>query len=325
MRPAKHLLSYQTSRCGPATNNRREGNADLDRARGGELSTTTTEMPKDVAASSALDKPTYQHYVLLMLFFGYVFNVIDRSSVLGAVLPSIKKEIAASNFQMGLLGGLAFSLFYSFLGVPLARLADRWSRVNVLALSIALWSAATATCGLAWNYISLFTSRVFTAVGEAGGSPPSHSLISDYFPRSKRGTALAVYAMSVPLGTSIGNALSGWLNVWFGWRMTFAIVGIPGVIFRGADVAHRQGAAARLFGRSRCETSSPGPAVLRRVQVLCSGATPSCTCRSPRRCIRSFGIRERSGTRASSFGRTASTRARPASYLAIFSLDRRHR
>ncbi len=87
--------------------------------------------------------------MLLILFFGYVFNVIDRSSVLGAVLPSIKKEIAASNFQMGLLGGLAFSVFYSFLGIPLARLADRWSRVNVLAISVALWSAATATCGLA--------------------------------------------------------------------------------------------------------------------------------------------------------------------------------
>jgi len=178
-----------------------------------------------------LDKPTYQYYVLLMLFFGYVFNVIDRSSVLGAVLPSIKKEIAASNFQMGLLGGLAFSLFYSFLGIPLARLADRWSRVNVLALSIALWSAATATCGLAINYLSLFTSRIFTAVGEAGGSPPSHSLISDYFSRSKRATALAVYAMAVPVGTSIGNAFAGWFNVWYGWRMTFALVGIPGVLF----------------------------------------------------------------------------------------------
>ena len=182
-------------------------------------------------STSALDKPTYQYYVLLVLFFGYVFNVIDRSSVLGAVLPSIKKEIAASNFQMGLLGGLAFSVFYSFLGIPLARLADRWSRVNVLALSVALWSAATATCGLAFNYMSLFTSRVFTAIGEAGGSPPSHSLISDYFSRSKRATALAIYAMAVPVGTSIGNASAGWFNVWYGWRMTFALVGIPGIIF----------------------------------------------------------------------------------------------
>jgi MFS family permease len=177
-----------------------------------------------------LDKPAYRSYVLLMLVFGYIFNVIDRSSVLGAVLPSIKQEIAATNFQMGLLGGLAFSVFYSFLGVPIARLADSWSRVNVLALAIGLWSTATATCGLAWNYLSLFTARAMTAVGEAGGSPPSHSLISDYFPISKRATALAIYAMAVPLGTSIGNAFSGWLNVWYGWRMTFVIVGVPGIV-----------------------------------------------------------------------------------------------
>src|SRR5512143_1347694 len=201
------------------------------------LSTTTTDAATSGASGTTsetvLDKPAYQYYVLLMLFCGYIFNVIDRSSVLGAVLPSIKKEIAASNFLMGLLGGLAFSVFYSFLGIPLARLADRWSRVNVLALAIALWSAATATCGLAWNYLSLFTSRAFTAVGEAGGSPPSHSLISDYFPLSKRATALAVYAMAVPIGTSIGNALAGWFNVWYGWRTTFALVGIPGVLFAG--------------------------------------------------------------------------------------------
>jgi len=196
------------------------------------LSVTTTEVPKekDLAKSTALDKPTYQYYVLFMLVLGYIFNVIDRSSVFGAVLPSIKKEIHASDLAMGLLSGATFAVFYSFLGIPIARLADRWSRVNVLAISIALWSAATASCGAAWNYLSLFSARAGTAIGEAGGSPPSHSLISDYFPLSKRATALAIYAMSVPIGTSIGNYSSGWLNVWYGWRTTFVIVGLPGVI-----------------------------------------------------------------------------------------------
>lgn len=196
------------------------------------MSVTTTEAPKeqDLATSTALDKPTYQYYVLFMLVLGYIFNVVDRSSVFGAVLPAIKKEIAASDLEMGLLSGATFAVFYSFLGIPIARLADRWSRVNVLALSIALWSAATASCGAAWNYMSLFTSRAMTAVGEAGGSPPSHSLISDYFPISKRATALAIYAMAVPIGTSIGNYSSGWLNVWYGWRQTFVIVGFPGVV-----------------------------------------------------------------------------------------------
>jgi MFS family permease len=196
------------------------------------LSATTTEVPKekDLAQRTALDKPTYQYYVLFTLVLGYIFNVIDRSSVFGAVLPSIKKEIHASDLAMGLLSGATFAVFYSFLGIPIARLADRWSRVNVLALSIALWSAATTSCGAAWNYFSLFTSRAMTAVGEAGGSPPSHSLISDYFPISKRATALAVYAMSVPIGTSIGNYAAGWLNVEFGWRKTFVFIGLPGVL-----------------------------------------------------------------------------------------------
>jgi MFS family permease len=196
------------------------------------LSTTLTGAQSSTP-NAIFDKPAYQHYVLLMLVFGYIFNVIDRSSVLGAVLPSIREEIQASNFQMGLLGGLAFAVFYSFLGIPIARLADRWSRVNVLALAVTLWSTATALCGLAWNYTSLFTARALTAVGEAGGSPPSHSLISDYFPISRRATALAVYAMAVPFGTSLGNAVSGWLNVWYGWRMTFVIVGVPGIVLAG--------------------------------------------------------------------------------------------
>ena len=172
---------------------------------------------------------TYKWFVVLMLVIGYIFNVIDRG-VFGIVLPSIREEIPVSNFLAGLVGGFAFSVTYSFLGVPIARLADRWSRVNVLALAIGFWSLATGSTGLAVSFLTLFMARAMTAVGEAGGSPASHSLISDYFPLSKRATALAVYAMSVPIGTSIGNAFSGWFNVWYGWRWTFALVGLPGVV-----------------------------------------------------------------------------------------------
>jgi MFS family permease len=193
------------------------------------LSTVTSTDHPSSAASTDFDKPAYQHYVLAMLVLGYIFNVVDRG-VYGILLQSIKEEIQASDFLMGLLGGLAFSVCYSFMGIPIARLADRWSRVNVLSLAIAVWSLATATCGLAWNYLTLFLSRTMTALGEAGGSPPSHSLISDYFPISKRATALAVYAMAVPIGTAIGNYGSGWFNEWYGWRITFALVGLPGLI-----------------------------------------------------------------------------------------------
>ncbi len=149
--------------------------------------------------------------------------------MLGVLVEPIKQELAISDTAMGLLTGLAFAVFYSVMGVPIARLADRWSRVNVLALAISLWSLATAACGAAWNFASLFVFRSLTGVGEAGGSPPSHSLISDYFPLSKRATALAIYAMSVPFGTAIGNFASGWGNVYLGWRATFMLVGLPGL------------------------------------------------------------------------------------------------
>jgi len=176
-----------------------------------------------------LDSPTYQHYVLFVLVLGYIFNVIDRG-VLGVLLEPIKAELQVSDAAMGLLTGLGFAVFYSIMGVPIARLADRWSRVNVLAIAIALWTLATAACGAAHSYLSLFILRITTGIGEAGGSPPSHSLISDYFPQSRRATALAIYAMAVPIGTAIGNVASGWSNVFFGWRWTFVIVGLPGVL-----------------------------------------------------------------------------------------------
>jgi len=167
--------------------------------------------------------------VLVLLVLGYIFNVVDRGA-LGIPVQPIKEELQISDTAMGLLTGLAFAAFYSVMGVPIARLADRWHRVKVLSLAVGLWSLATAACGAAWNYASLFLFRSLTGVGEAGGSPPSHSLISDYFPRVKRATALAVYAMAVPIGTAIGNIVSGNANLMFGWRLTFVIVGLPGLL-----------------------------------------------------------------------------------------------
>ncbi len=193
------------------------------------MSTTTTELGGKARAPSLLDKPLYKYYVVGALVLGYVFNTIDRGAF-GVLVQPIKQTLHVSDTAMGLLTGLAFSFFYSIMGVPLGRLADRWSRVNVLALAIGLWSLATALCGAAFNYASLFVTRSATAVGEAGGTPPSHSLISDYFPISGRATALAVYAMAVPVGTAVGNIVSGHANVHFGWRVTFAIVGLPGLL-----------------------------------------------------------------------------------------------
>jgi MFS family permease len=188
--------------------------------------TVTRSVPE---TSGLLSKPGYAHYVLGALTLCYVINVMDRSQILAASVQAIKKEFGASDFQLGMLSGIPFALFYSLMGIPIAAWADRSSRRNVLALAVATWSAMTALFGMSVNFVMLFLARVGTAIGEAGGSPPSHSLISDYFPKGRRGTAFSVYALAVPIGTSIGAAFGGWGNQYLGWRMTFVAAGLPGI------------------------------------------------------------------------------------------------
>ena len=189
-----------------------------------------TTQPTPVAQSPLLTKTWYANYVLGALTLCYVANVIDRSQILAASLQAIKREFGASDFQLGMLTGLPFALFYSTMGIPIAAWADRSSRRNVLALAVATWSAMTAVFGMSVNYAMLFVARVGTAIGEAGGSPPSHSLISDYFPKLRRGTAFSIFALGVPIGTSLGAALGGWGNQTLGWRMTFVLAGVPGIM-----------------------------------------------------------------------------------------------
>ncbi len=144
----------------------------------------------------------YRNYALGVLFLGYVVNFIDRS-ILSILLEPIKHDLLLSDTELGLLGGLAFALFYATLGIPIAALADRWSRVKVLVISMVIWSAMTAACGMAGNFITLLLARIGVGVGEAGASPPSHSLISDYFPVEKRATALSIYALGLHVAESI--------------------------------------------------------------------------------------------------------------------------
>ena len=173
--------------------------------------------------------PIYRGYVLAVLFLGYVVNVMDRG-VLAVLIQSIKGEFALSDTELGILSGITFAFFYSTLGVPIAMWADRTVRRNVLAACCALWSAMTALCGMATGFWSLAAARAGTAVGEAGGSPPSHALISDYFPREQRGTALSLYALGVPVGAMLGQFLGGWFNEFYGWRQTFILIGLPGLL-----------------------------------------------------------------------------------------------
>ena len=184
----------------------------------------------EATRASAPDRftPGYSRYVLGVLFLAYVSNSVDRG-ILSILLEPIKQEFTLSDTDLGLLGGLAFAIFYSVLGLPIAALADRTNRRNVLAISIALWSIATALCGAAANFTQLVAARVGTAIGEAGGTPPSSAIIADYFPVQNRATALSIYALGIPIGAMIGSFGGGWGNEFFGWRWTFVGAGLPGL------------------------------------------------------------------------------------------------
>jgi len=171
----------------------------------------------------------YRQYVLGILLVVYVFNFIDRQ-ILSILLEPIRQDLKLSDTQLGFLSGVAFAIFYATLGIPIARLADRSSRVNVISWSLAAWSVMTAVCGLAANFWQLMLGRIGVAVGEAGASPASHSLISDYFVPETRASAMGIYAMGVPIGTLIGLLAGGWLVHFFDWRTAFIVVGLPGVL-----------------------------------------------------------------------------------------------
>ena len=167
--------------------------------------------------------------VLGVLVLVYISSYLDRQ-VLSILLPQIKAEFNVPDTYLGLLSGLAFALFYTTLGVPLGRVADRWSRINLLSICISVWSVMTALCGMAASFVHLLLARIGVGIGEAGCNPSAHSLISDYFPLGERATALATYATAVPLGSLLGLMLGGWLGENFGWRTAFIVVGLPGVL-----------------------------------------------------------------------------------------------
>lgn len=170
-----------------------------------------------------------RYYALGLLTVVYSFNFIDRQ-LLAILQESIKSDLGLSDSQLGLLTGFAFALFYVTAGIPIARWADRSNRRNIVALSLLVWSGMTAISGLVQNYIQLLLARVGVGVGEAGGSPPSHSIISDIFPPQKRASALGFYSTGVNIGILFGFLLGGWLNEFFGWRIAFMVVGGPGIL-----------------------------------------------------------------------------------------------
>lgn len=166
---------------------------------------------------------------LALLTLTYFFSYMDRQ-ILAILLELIKADLKLSDTQLGLLAGFAFALFYAGLGIPVARFADKANRRNIIAVSLALWSLMTALCGLAQNYVQLLLARIGVGVGEAGSSPPSHSIIADLYPVEKRASAMAIYSLGVVLGGGFGTMIGGWLASHYGWRVAIIAVGIPGII-----------------------------------------------------------------------------------------------
>lgn len=166
---------------------------------------------------------------MVILFFVYVLNFLDRQ-IINILAESIKRDLHLADWQLGLLTGFAFAVFYAAAGIPIARYAERGNRKNIIGIAVALWSGFTVLCGLAGNFVQLLLCRFGVGVGEAGGVPPAHSLITDITPQQKRASALAFFHLGLPIGTLLGLAFGGLIADQFGWRIAFILAGAPGLI-----------------------------------------------------------------------------------------------
>jgi predicted MFS family arabinose efflux permease len=194
--------------------------------------TDSASSPVSTPASPLASDPVSirdARFGLGLLSVVYAVNLLDRQ-ILSMLLGPIKADLGISDTALGFLTGTSFALFYATAGIPLARWADRGTRTHVIAFGLVLWSGATALCGVAQNFVQLAMARVLVGVGEAAGSPPAHSMISDYFPPERRARAISLYTMGASVGIGLGYGLGGWLSDAVGWRLTFVLVGLPGII-----------------------------------------------------------------------------------------------
>ena len=171
----------------------------------------------------------YRWYALGVLVLVYISNNVDRQ-IVAILLEPIKLELGASDTAMGFLIGITFALFYATLGLPIAMLADRGNRRNIITIAITIWSGMTVLSGYAQSFLQLALARIGVGVGEAGSSPPSHSMISDMFPPTERGTAMGIFALSANIAMLISFLGGGWMSEHWGWRATFVAVGLPGLL-----------------------------------------------------------------------------------------------
>jgi sugar phosphate permease len=209
--------------------------------------------PQAALQTEAAAKPSIRrYYVLALLTVIYALNFLDRT-IFNVLIEPIKKEFALSDTTMGLLAGFGFVLFYSLLGIPIARLADRFNRRNIVAVALAFWSAMTVFCGMAQSVATLALARIGVGIGESGGTPASQSIIADLFNKNDRPRALGVYAIGTYLGVFLGYFIGGYINQYYGWRMAFYVAGLPGIALAALQNA-RNGhdiAAVEAVGEAR--------------------------------------------------------------------------
>lgn len=221
-----------------------------------------------------MSRPGPRHslgWAIGVLFLANVVGSIDRTA-LSVLLPQIKLDMGLSDTQLGLLTGLAFSAFYAIFGLPLSRLADRGRRPLLIAVAMGFWSLMTALTGLAQGFWHLMTARMLVAIGEAGGVPPAHSLISELAPEHRRPVALAIHSAGVPLGALIGLAGGGLLAGALGWRMSFAVLGLLGLPVALLVLATLPEPRAQAAAPIAPEAGAPGVLLRRRsFQLLMCG------------------------------------------------------
>lgn len=216
------------------------------------------------ADAKATKSPAARYYLLFMLLLVYTSNFIDRT-IIGTLAQPIKEDLRLADWQLGLVSGLAFALFYSVLGLVVARYADRFNRVTIISISLAVWSAMTAVCGMAQNFVQLLLARAGVGIGEAGCSPPAHSLIADSFPPEQRATALGIYSLGIPIGALFGALAGGWIAQEYGWRMAFVLVGLPGVALAVLFKLTVREPGRGVYDERQAEEAPPYSAVLKRI------------------------------------------------------------
>jgi MFS family permease len=206
--------------------------------------------PAAVSADIIVRQPARRYFVLGLLTLIYALNFLDRT-IFNVLIEPIKMEFALSDTAMGLLAGFGFVLFYSLMGIPIARVADRLNRRNIVALALAFWSAMTLFCGMAQSVTTLALARIGVGIGESAGTPASQSMIADFFGKNERPRALGVYAIGTYLGVFLGYFVGGFVNQHYGWRMAFFSAGVPGIVLAAVlwlTVSEsRRGAMAETF------------------------------------------------------------------------------